>query len=219
MFIEMKNLRIAIFFIFCTFACLAMSSTVLESSIAAAKTKHEQWMNDFKRTYANDTEKEKRFMIFAEKLEYIERFNRDGNETYKLGLNQFSDLTYEEFVSLHSCAGLENELLESSIFNTSEILTTDSPKVPPKRGTPPNIPSRPPKRGTPPSRPPRVPPRGRTPPSRPPRGGDKPYKDWTKDGVFTGLKDQNFPLQCGNIIFSSIFLNHYISNIIFFVSN
>jgi len=176
-------------------------------------------MNDFKRTYANDTEKEKRFKIFAEKLEYIERFNRDGNETYKLGLNQFSDLTYEEYVSSHSCVILEKELLESSIFNTSEILTTDSPKVPPKRGTPPSIPSRPPKRGTPPSRPPRVPPRGRTPPSRPPRGGDKPYKDWTKDGVFTGLKDQNFPLQCGNIIFSSIFLNHYISNIIFFVSN
>jgi len=207
----MKNLRIAIFFIFCTFACLAMSSTVLESSIAAAKTKHEQWMNDFKRTYANDTEKEKRFMIFAEKLEYIERFNRDGNETYKLGLNQFSDLTDEEFVSSYSCATLENELLESSIFNTSEILTTDSPKVPPKRGTPPSIPSRPPKRGTPPSIPSRPPKRG-TPPGMPPRGRTPPSipdeVDWRLKGMVTTVKNQNKPKYCGNIIVSCIFFDY-----------
>jgi len=69
--VEMKNLRITIFFIFCTFAYLAMSNVVLESSIAA-KPKHKQWMKDFERTYADDVENETQFKIFAEKLEYIE---------------------------------------------------------------------------------------------------------------------------------------------------
>ncbi|KEH38316.1 transmembrane protein, putative [Medicago truncatula] len=43
-----KASTIAIFFILSTCAYLAMSSTVVKSSIAA-KTKHEQWMKDFKR--------------------------------------------------------------------------------------------------------------------------------------------------------------------------
>jgi hypothetical protein len=131
--VEIKPLAITMFFIILTCAYTAMSGTLLESSIAA-KTTHEQWMNDFGRTYANDAEKEKRFKIFAENVKYIEKFNRDGKQTYKLGLNNFSDLTNEEFATSHSCGGLKNKLQESSIvasvelrINGSEILTETIP--------------------------------------------------------------------------------------------
>ncbi|RHN74500.1 putative fruit bromelain [Medicago truncatula] len=128
----MKNLTIAVFFIFWTCSYPAMSRTLLESSIAA-KT-HEQWMKDFGRTYADDVEKEKRFKIFAKNLEYIENFNRAGNETYELGLNQFLDLTKKEFTSKYTCANLKGKLESSmvasvaALFNVSKISTNNSLK-------------------------------------------------------------------------------------------
>lgn len=130
--LEMKNLTIAVFFIFWTCVYPAMSRTLPESSIAA-KT-HEQWMKDFGRTYADDVEKEKRFKIFAKNLEYIENFNRAGNETYELGLNQFSDLTKKEFASSYTCANLKGKLESSmvasvaALFNVSKMSTNNSLK-------------------------------------------------------------------------------------------
>ncbi|XP_039686085.1 ervatamin-C isoform X1 [Medicago truncatula] len=124
---------IAIFFTFWTCAFQTMSRIVLESSVAT-ETRYEQWMKEFERNYADDAEKEKRFKIFAENLEYIENFNRAGKQTYKLGLNQFSDLTNEEFAALYNCVDLKRELESSMvstagpIFNMSEISPTNSPK-------------------------------------------------------------------------------------------
>ncbi|XP_039169677.1 ervatamin-B [Eucalyptus grandis] len=40
--------------------------------------------------------------IFTKNLQFIEDFNKSGNRTFKLGLNQFSDLTNEEFVRSHT---------------------------------------------------------------------------------------------------------------------
>ncbi|XP_027338756.1 ervatamin-B-like [Abrus precatorius] len=94
----MKHL-IAVCVIFWTCAFPAMSRTLYESSVA--KT-HQQWMSQYARSYADDAEKEKRFKIFMENLEYIEKFNNAGNYSYKLGLNQFSDLTEEEFIASHT---------------------------------------------------------------------------------------------------------------------
>ncbi|GAY60267.1 cysteine protease-like protein [Citrus sinensis] len=59
--------------------------------------KHEKWMAEHGRTYKDDLEKEMRFKIFKENLEYIEKANEEANRTYKLGTNEFSDLTNEEF--------------------------------------------------------------------------------------------------------------------------
>ncbi|KAF8029601.1 hypothetical protein BT93_E2122 [Corymbia citriodora subsp. variegata] len=63
---------------------------------------HEQWMAQYGRTYNDPQEKAKRQAIFAKNLQFIEDFNKSGNRTFKLGLNQFSDLTNEEFVQSHT---------------------------------------------------------------------------------------------------------------------
>lgn len=59
--------------------------------------KHEKWMAEHGRTYKDELEKEMRFKIFKANLEYIEKANEEGNRTYKLGTNEFSDLTNDEF--------------------------------------------------------------------------------------------------------------------------
>ncbi|XP_062095890.1 senescence-specific cysteine protease SAG39-like [Humulus lupulus] len=70
---------------------------------ASMSEQHEQWIARYGRTYKDDAEKEIRFQIFKENVEFIESFNKAGNKSYKLGLNEFVDLTNEEFRA--SCNG------------------------------------------------------------------------------------------------------------------
>lgn len=49
------------------------------------------------RTYKDAKEKERRFAIFKSNVEYIESFNSALGKDYKLEVNQFADLTNEEF--------------------------------------------------------------------------------------------------------------------------
>ncbi|OMO60896.1 hypothetical protein COLO4_33686 [Corchorus olitorius] len=49
--------------------------------------------------FMDNNEKEKRFNIFKENLAPIDSFNITNEKTYKLGVNQFADLTNEEFTA------------------------------------------------------------------------------------------------------------------------
>lgn len=54
------------------------------------------------RTYQlhDNAEKERHLAIFVKNLLFVENFNKQGNKTYKLSLNLFSDMTSEEFLGL-----------------------------------------------------------------------------------------------------------------------
>ena len=60
------------------------------------------WMVQYGRVYKDSAEKENRFKIFKENVEFIESFNKAGNKPYKLGINAFTDLTNEEFRAAHN---------------------------------------------------------------------------------------------------------------------
>ena len=87
------------FFILETLISQAMCRTLLEDSLAG---RHEQWMVQYGRSYKDSAEKEKRFKIFKDNIEYIDKFNNEGNRTFKLSANVFADLTNEEFVASHT---------------------------------------------------------------------------------------------------------------------
>lgn len=59
--------------------------------------RHEQWMARYGKVYKDLQEKEARFKIFKENVNYIEASNNAGDKSYKLDMNQFADLTNEEF--------------------------------------------------------------------------------------------------------------------------
>uniref|UniRef100_A0A7N2R3A5 Vignain n=2 Tax=Quercus lobata TaxID=97700 RepID=A0A7N2R3A5_QUELO len=73
-----------------------MCRTLLEDSIVG---RHQQWMAKYGRNYEDDAEKVKRFKIFKDNVEYIDKVNSEGNRTYKLSVNEFADLTTEEFIA------------------------------------------------------------------------------------------------------------------------
>ncbi|GLT29565.1 hypothetical protein SLA2020_044230 [Shorea laevis] len=93
------NFLIAMLMILGCWALQTTSRILPEADIAE---KHQSWMSLYGRIYPNSAEKELRMKIFKDNLEFIEKFNSEGNHTFKLGLNQFSDLTNEEFKALYT---------------------------------------------------------------------------------------------------------------------
>ncbi|CAH8337642.1 unnamed protein product [Eruca vesicaria subsp. sativa] len=58
---------------------------------------HQKWMIQFSKVYKDDFEKEMRAKVFKKNLKFIENFNNMGNHNYELGVNEFTDMTKEEF--------------------------------------------------------------------------------------------------------------------------
>ncbi len=51
----------------------------------------------FAREYESEEEEQKRLKIFHENLKFIEEFYRSGDHPYDLGINDFADVSHEEF--------------------------------------------------------------------------------------------------------------------------
>lgn len=56
----------------------------------------------FNRTYSSLADMEYRMNVFTKTLEDIERHNSASNSSYTLGINQFSDMSFEEFISFQT---------------------------------------------------------------------------------------------------------------------
>ncbi|CAH9124548.1 unnamed protein product [Cuscuta epithymum] len=93
--------------------CLAAAAP---PPLLEAQKLHEEWMNEHGRVYETQEEKELRFGVFKENLEFIQAFNEVKNRTFKLGVNRFADLTNEEFRALRT-NGYKSSLLSHSLMN------------------------------------------------------------------------------------------------------
>ncbi|KAE9604609.1 hypothetical protein Lal_00011067 [Lupinus albus] len=125
--IEMKQLIFCVCVILCLYSYSAMSQTINESSVAKI---HEQWMIQYERSYANDIEKEKRLKIFKENLEYIEKFNNNANKSYELGLNQFSDLTMDEFIASYTGHNKDVNISRQTSFSSKVVPLEEIKPIP-----------------------------------------------------------------------------------------
>ncbi|WCJ32682.1 Cysteine proteinases superfamily protein [Euphorbia peplus] len=94
-FTQFPGMSLVFFFLLGALASQAMAARTLQD--ASLQTMHEQWMSIYGRVYKDSTEKEMRFDIFKQNVHLIESFNKDEGKSYKLGINQFADLTNEEF--------------------------------------------------------------------------------------------------------------------------
>lgn len=88
---------------------------------------HDQWMAHYGRVYTDADEKNRRSTIFQQNLKYIHTFNKANSKPYKLGFNEFADLTDEEFTKSrnrfksHICATSTN------LFRYEMLLWCHSP--------------------------------------------------------------------------------------------
>ena len=113
------------FFILETFISRAMSRNFPKAPLYE---RYEQWMAQHGRNYIDSMEQEKRFNIFKDNIEYIDKSNNEGNRTFKLGVNKFADLTTEEFLASYTGYKISNQ--PSSLNATRfryEALTEEVP--------------------------------------------------------------------------------------------
>ncbi|KAL4445563.1 hypothetical protein ABPG74_004637 [Tetrahymena malaccensis] len=74
--------------------CQVVKNTDLVQSLTA----YNKWRSSNQRQYLNEDEKIFRQAIFLENFEKIQEFNKDSSKTYEQVLNQFSDMTQDEFI-------------------------------------------------------------------------------------------------------------------------
>ncbi|RDY06395.1 Senescence-specific cysteine protease SAG39 [Mucuna pruriens] len=95
------TLALLLVFAFCAFE--ANARTLEDASVM--RERHEQWMAQHGKVYTDSDEKELKYQIFKENVQRIEAFNNAGNKPYKLGINQFADLTNDEFKAINRFKG------------------------------------------------------------------------------------------------------------------
>jgi C1A family cysteine protease len=78
----------------------ALISTAFAVSTIDAQDQFVQFMNVFNKKYESTSELFKRFNIFKDNVEFIQQHNAE-NHTYTLGVNEFTDLSHEEFVNTY----------------------------------------------------------------------------------------------------------------------
>nr|CAL64936.1 putative cysteine protease 8 [Trifolium pratense] len=94
---QLYHISLALLFCLGLFAIQVTSRTLQDDSMYE---RHGQWMSQYGKIYKDHQERETRFKIFKENVNYIETFNNaDDTKSYKLGINQFADLTNEEFIA------------------------------------------------------------------------------------------------------------------------
>ncbi|GAU44454.1 hypothetical protein TSUD_93080 [Trifolium subterraneum] len=102
-------------------------SRKLQQSSSSLQERHEQWMTKYDKVYKDDAEREKRFMIFKDNVEFIESFNAANNKPYKLSVNHLADLTLEEFKASRN--GYKKRSLEFTTTSFKYENVTDIPEA------------------------------------------------------------------------------------------
>ncbi|PHT30402.1 Senescence-specific cysteine protease SAG39 [Capsicum baccatum] len=87
--------------------------------------RHEQWMVRHGRVYKDEAEKGKRLMIFKENLKFIESINKAGNLSYKLGINEFADITSDEFFAKYTALNMPSSHPSPSPMSSAEFMIND----------------------------------------------------------------------------------------------
>ncbi|CAH2060960.1 unnamed protein product [Thlaspi arvense] len=107
---------------------ILLSSRTLEGTSrgdtfeVSATEKHEQWMARFQRVYSDESEKRNSFDVFKKNLEFVERFNMNKNKPYKLDVNDFSDLTDDEFRATHTGLVVPKGIIGSSTSESDKMM-------------------------------------------------------------------------------------------------
>lgn len=91
----------------------------------------EDFTRQFQKAYESPTEASYRQSVFLRNLEEVTRFEKKGDDGYHLGVNRFSDLTFEEFESKYLMKNVQ-ELSEN--LSSSETNSTRSTSDPNKNG-------------------------------------------------------------------------------------
>jgi C1A family cysteine protease len=122
------------FLYFCSIAVYGrehLRKAVFEISV---ETDHEEWslftdfQQKFQKTYDSLDELKTRFRIFVENVQVILNHNADLSQNFTMGINQFSDLTADEFKNtyIHGFSKVSYQATGCKKFIGSNVVSPDS---------------------------------------------------------------------------------------------
>jgi hypothetical protein len=105
--------------------CICLCSTTVLAARelgddAAMAARHEQWMAQHGRVYKDSTEKAYRLGVFKANVAFIESFNAAGDHKFWLGVNQFTDLTNDEFRETRTNRGI---IKQDGVVRAKDLVT------------------------------------------------------------------------------------------------
>ncbi len=108
------------------FALLGLS--VCSATVTLSRPTEERlfgdWMNVYEKEYDNEEEAAARREIFLKNNAFIEAHNRDETQTYRLGHNQFSDMTHDEFLQAMALGKYSPNVLAHRNKNEKDMETS-----------------------------------------------------------------------------------------------
>ncbi|BAT89967.1 hypothetical protein LR48_Vigan08g087800 [Vigna angularis] len=110
-----NNHLLVLLLVLTVWTCHVMSRRLPQ---ATSSERHENWMAQYGKVYKDAAEKEKRFQIFKNNVQFIESFNAAGDKSFNLSINQFADLHNEEFKAL-LINGQKNANMVETVTETS----------------------------------------------------------------------------------------------------
>merc|ERR1712223_166895 len=96
----LRKRKMQILISFLLFMRFASSSSVFDETFASGLEEWKTWKTEHTKTYGSTEEEQRRYRIYHENKEKVERHNRaalKGEKTFYMKLNHFSDMTSEEF--------------------------------------------------------------------------------------------------------------------------
>lgn len=115
---SVKLFSYALLFVLAASANDVMARTLQDTYL---RERHEKWMSEYGRVYADANEKEKRFQIFKNNVEFIESSNRAGSNSYRVDVNGFADLTNDEFRASRNGFKPSNKLKGDTSFTHANV--------------------------------------------------------------------------------------------------
>lgn len=120
-------LSLSSFLTICPPCCISNEISTSEEEVYEL---FQMWKKEIQREYQNLEEEAERFEIFKSNLEYVKEKNaRRTSSSYRLGLNKFSDMSFEEFSKIY-LRETESPIIESKKGQT--VSNSEScPEAPP----------------------------------------------------------------------------------------
>jgi len=99
-----------------------MVSTLEGSSMGMdEKAEFEAFTKKHSKNYKDHVEYTKRFGVWKDNLQFVRKWNSDGSRHFDVGMNEFADLTDDEFAASYLNTNLHDEYLKSETFTETLI--------------------------------------------------------------------------------------------------
>ncbi|KAJ3704857.1 hypothetical protein LUZ61_008562 [Rhynchospora tenuis] len=105
---------------------------IIGALVGIAKTEdsllpvYEKWISDFGRVYQSDIEKQQRYEVFKANYQFIQSMKNQSHLTYTVDLNEFADITNEEFLAKYAKSQNPSRPKEATPFKYANFTTAPS---------------------------------------------------------------------------------------------